>query len=125
VFAGPQRWEDTPPFYAAGDVFCMPCRTRTFGLEAEGFGIVFLEAAAVGLPVVAGESGGAPEAAAGGPRGSVADGTVAGCARQVVQSLATATPVDVACGGGAAGPATVRTWRDVSAQLSTALRGRP
>jgi len=45
----------------AGHVFAMPCRTRRFGLEAEAFGIVFLEAAACGLPVIAGASGGAPE----------------------------------------------------------------
>jgi phosphatidyl-myo-inositol dimannoside synthase len=62
IFVGPKPWQETPPYYAAGDVFCMPCRTRKFGLEVEAFGIVFLEAAAVGLPVIAGNSGGAPDA---------------------------------------------------------------
>jgi phosphatidyl-myo-inositol dimannoside synthase len=62
IFVGPKPWEETPPFYAAGDIFCMPCRTRKLGLEVEAFGIVFLEAAAVGLPVVGGRSGGAVDA---------------------------------------------------------------
>jgi glycosyltransferase involved in cell wall biosynthesis len=53
--------EDIPKCMDAGDVFAMPCRTRLFGLEVEAFGIVFLEAAACGLPVVAGDSGGAQE----------------------------------------------------------------
>ena len=46
----------------AGDVFAMPCRTRRFGLDVEGLGMVFLEASATGLPVLAGNSGGAPDA---------------------------------------------------------------
>ncbi|HET7690246.1 MAG TPA: glycosyltransferase family 4 protein [Nocardioidaceae bacterium] len=54
--------DDVPAYLDAADVFAMPCRTRRFGLEAEAFGIVYLEAAAVGLPVVGGVSGGAPEA---------------------------------------------------------------
>jgi phosphatidyl-myo-inositol dimannoside synthase len=62
IFVGAKPWQETPPYYAAGDVFCMPCRSRKFGLEVEAFGIVFLEAAAVGLSVVAGDSGGAPDA---------------------------------------------------------------
>lgn len=45
----------------AADVFAMPCRTRGKGLDVEGLGIVFLEAQASGLPVIAGDSGGAPE----------------------------------------------------------------
>ena len=71
VFAGAHPWRELPPFFAAGDVFCMPCRTRKFGLEAEGLGIVFLEAAASGLPVIAGNSGGAPDTVIDGANGLV------------------------------------------------------
>jgi phosphatidyl-myo-inositol dimannoside synthase len=59
--------------YAAADVFVMCCRERWAGLEAEGFGIVFLEAAACGVPAVAGRSGGADEAVADGHTGYVVD----------------------------------------------------
>jgi phosphatidylinositol alpha-1,6-mannosyltransferase len=62
VFTGSVPWADLPAHYAAGDVFAMPCRTRRGGLDVEGLGIVFLEAAATGLPVIAGDSGGAPDA---------------------------------------------------------------
>jgi phosphatidyl-myo-inositol dimannoside synthase len=54
-------WSQMPGVYAAADVFALPCRTRLRGLQPEAFGIVFLEAAASGLPVVAGASGGVPE----------------------------------------------------------------
>ena len=60
-----------PEHYAAGDVFAMPCRTRRGGLDVEGLGMVYLEAAACGLPVVAGTSGGAPEAVLDGESGTV------------------------------------------------------
>lgn len=53
--------DELPAHYAAGDVFAMPCRTRGRGLDVEGLGIVFLEASACGLPVIGGDSGGAPE----------------------------------------------------------------
>ena len=53
----------------------MPCRTRRAGLEVEGLGIVFLEASATGLPVVAGRSGGSPDAVLEGESGYVVDGT--------------------------------------------------
>jgi phosphatidylinositol alpha-1,6-mannosyltransferase len=62
IFAGQVPDHDLPAHYAACDVFAMPCRTRWAGLEVEGFGIVFLEAAAAGRAVVAGRSGGAAEA---------------------------------------------------------------
>ncbi len=58
-------WEQMPEVYAMADVFALPCRTRLWGLEPEAFGIVFLEASACGLPLVVGDSGGAPEAATG------------------------------------------------------------
>ncbi len=57
VFAGAKPWVELPPYFAAGDVFCMPTRTRKAGFEVEGLGIVYLEASASGLPVVAGDSG--------------------------------------------------------------------
>ena len=74
VFAGHVDWSDLPAHYAAGDVFAMPCRTRGSGLDVEGLGIVFLEASASGLPVIAGRSGGAPETVQPGRTGVVVDG---------------------------------------------------
>lgn len=64
---------DMPALYACGDVFAMLCRTRWGGLEQEGFGIVFVEAAAAGVPQVAGRSGGAHEAVAHDETGLVVD----------------------------------------------------
>ncbi len=60
-----------PGLYGAGDVFSMSCRDRWGGLEQEGFGIVFVEAAAAGVPAVAGDSGGSAEAVADGETGLV------------------------------------------------------
>lgn len=78
-----------PAHYAAGDVFAMPCRTRGGGLDVEGLGMAFLEAAAAGLPVVAGNSGGAPETVRPGRTGYVVDGRdVSGLARRVTELLA-------------------------------------
>ncbi|MER6910434.1 glycosyltransferase family 4 protein [Streptomyces sp. NPDC000594] len=74
VFAGGHPHTAMPDFCAAADVFAMPCRSRRRGLEVEGLGIVFLEAAAAGLPVVAGDSGGAPDAVLDGESGYVVDG---------------------------------------------------
>ncbi|MFI5838522.1 glycosyltransferase family 4 protein [Catenuloplanes sp. NPDC051500] len=62
VFTGSVPWAELPAHYAAGDVYAMPCRTRNRGLDVEGLGIVYLEASATGLPVIAGDSGGAPDA---------------------------------------------------------------
>ena len=74
VFAGPVAEEDLPMHYAACDLFAMPCRSRWGGLEVEGFGIVYLEAAASGKPSVAGWSGGAQEAVADGTTGWLVEG---------------------------------------------------
>jgi phosphatidylinositol alpha-1,6-mannosyltransferase len=61
-FVGSVPTEEVPAYLDAGDVFAMPARSRRCGLEVEAFGIVYLEAAACGLPVVAGRGGGVPEA---------------------------------------------------------------
>lgn len=73
-FTGPVEWEELPAHFGAGDVFAMPCRTRRGGLDVEGLGIVYLEASATGLPVVAGDSGGAPDAVLDGETGWVVPG---------------------------------------------------
>ncbi|ARZ70516.1 glycosyltransferase family 4 protein [Streptomyces sp. HU2014] len=73
-FTGPVPWEELPAHYGAGDVFAMPCRTRRGGLDVEGLGIVYLEASATGLPVIAGDSGGAPDAVLDGETGYVVRG---------------------------------------------------
>jgi phosphatidylinositol alpha-1,6-mannosyltransferase len=74
IFTGTVSWDDLPEHFAAGDVFAMPCRTRNGGLDVEGLGIVYLEASATGLPVVAGDSGGAPDAVREGQTGYVVNG---------------------------------------------------
>lgn len=89
LFTGSVPWSELPAYYAAGDVFAMPCRTRGRGLDVEGLGLVFLEAASAGLPVVAGNSGGAREAVRPGDTGELVDGRdVAAVARAVATLLA-------------------------------------
>jgi phosphatidylinositol alpha-1,6-mannosyltransferase len=73
TFLGRVDDADLPALYGAGDVFAMLCRNRWAGLEQEGFGIVFVEAAAAGVPSIAGASGGAAEAVADGSTGIVVD----------------------------------------------------
>jgi phosphatidyl-myo-inositol dimannoside synthase len=73
LFTGAVPWTDIPPYFDAGNVFAMPCRTRLGGLEPEALGIVFLEAQASGLPVIVGDSGGAPDAVVHGETGFVVD----------------------------------------------------
>ena len=74
VFTGAVDEAELPAHFAAGDVFAMPCRTRRAGADVEGLGIVYLEASATGLPAVAGNSGGAPDAIRAGRTGYVVDG---------------------------------------------------
>jgi phosphatidyl-myo-inositol dimannoside synthase len=68
-------YEELPKYFLLGDVFAMPARSRLFGLEVEGLGIVYLEASACGLPVIAGRSGGAPDAVKISETGLVVNGT--------------------------------------------------
>jgi phosphatidyl-myo-inositol dimannoside synthase len=79
VFTGQVSEADLPRYYALGDVFAMPCRSRLAGMEVEGWGNVFIEAAACAKPVVVGDSGGASESLVDGETGILVDG------RDVVQ----------------------------------------
>ena len=110
VFTGSVPWAELPAHYAAGDVYAMPCRTRNRGLDVEGLGIVYLEASATGLPVVAGDSGGAPDAVREGETGHVVGGRDVGALTDRLVALL-ADPAR-ARAMGAAGRAWVeREWR--------------
>ncbi|MDR3106785.1 MAG: glycosyltransferase family 4 protein [Bifidobacteriaceae bacterium] len=87
-FAGRVPDEELPQYYAAGQVFALPTRTRLGGFDVEGLGIVFLEAAAAGLPVIVGDSGGAPEAVRDGETGfQVSSTDVPGIAERLIELL--------------------------------------
>ncbi|GFJ85724.1 hypothetical protein Phou_099040 [Phytohabitans houttuyneae] len=110
IFTGSVPAEELPAHYAAGDVFAMPCRTRNRGLDVEGLGIVYLEASATGLPVVAGDSGGAPDAVREGETGYVVGGRDLDAIADRVASLL--SDRDLARRMGTAGRAWVeREWR--------------
>jgi phosphatidylinositol alpha-1,6-mannosyltransferase len=123
VFTGSVRWEELPAHYAAGDVFAMPCRTRGAGLDVEGLGIVYLEASATGLPVLAGDSGGAPDAVREGETGFVVGGTdVPAIAARLVDLLADPARAKAM---GAAGRAWVEKewrWENKADRLAELLR---
>lgn len=121
VLTGSVPADELPAHHAVGDVFAMPARTRGAGLDVEGLGIVYLEASACGVPVVAGRSGGAPETVQHGRTGLVVDGRdVAAVAADVGGLLA---DPDRAATLGAAGRAWVaRDWRwDTLARRCAAL----
>ena len=126
VFAGAVDAAELPAHHAVGDVFALPCRTRGGGLDVEGLGIVLLEAAAAGLPAVAGDSGGAPETVQEGRTGHVVDGRdVAAVASAVAGLLA---DPEGARAMGAAGRAWMRqewTWPARVARLRALLAGAP
>jgi phosphatidylinositol alpha-1,6-mannosyltransferase len=75
TFIGRIQYAELPRYICAGDLFVMPSRSRLAGLEVEGLGIVYLEASACGLPVIAGNSGGAPDAVLAGKTGLVVEGS--------------------------------------------------
>lgn len=124
TWAGAVPARDLPGCYAAGDVFAMPCRTRRGGLDVEGLGIVFLEASATGVPVVAGRSGGAPDAVRDGDTGTVVDGRSRAEVLEAVSALL-ADPAR-ARAAGAAGRAWVQRewhWDLLAARLRRLLQG--
>lgn len=87
-FIGRINYAELPRYICLGEVFAMPSRSRFFGLEVEGLGIVYLEASACGLPVIAGASGGAPDAVIEGVTGLVVDGLdIAAIANSLIELL--------------------------------------
>ena len=74
TFTGRVQYEDLTKYICVGDIFAMPSRSRMAGLEVEGLGIVYLEASSCGLPVLGGDSGGAPDAVLEGVTGYVVNG---------------------------------------------------
>src|SRR5690606_3293519 len=123
VFTGDVPAAELPAHYDAGDVFAMPCRTRNGGLDVEGLGIVFLEASAAGLPVIAGDSGGAPDAVLDGETGLIVDGTRPGPAARALIRLLSAP--EAAARMGARGREWVRQewgWDRTADQLGELLR---
>jgi phosphatidylinositol alpha-1,6-mannosyltransferase len=124
LFTGPVPREELPAYYDAGDIFAMPCRTRRFGLDVEGLGIVYLEASAAGLPVIGGDSGGAPDAILAGETGFVVPGHDSGLlAAQLISLL---SDPDRAAALGKRGTAWVEQewrWELVAERLGKILAG--
>jgi phosphatidyl-myo-inositol dimannoside synthase len=123
ILAGQVSEDELPRYYAAGDVFAMPCRTRKGGLEVEGWGNVFIEAAACGRPVVVGDSGGARESLVDGVTGHLVDGADVGHVADAVAGLL--EDPGRAAAMGRAGRGRVErsfTWPRAAAQLSGWLR---
>lgn len=125
TLTGPVPEEELAGHVALGDVFAMPCRTRNLGADVEGLGIVYLEAAAAGLPVVAGDSGGAPETVVHGETGLVVPGHAPRAVADAVVALL--GDPERARAMGAAGRAHMEagwTWPTFVARLKRALDTR-
>jgi phosphatidylinositol alpha-1,6-mannosyltransferase len=122
TFTGGVPAAELPTHHALADVFAMPCRTRGAGMDVEGLGIVFLEASATGVPVIAGQSGGAPEAVQHNKTGLVIDGTSVDEVAEAVAELL--SDRDRAAAMGAAGREWVMSqwrWDTLAARLSDLL----
>ena len=124
TFTGGVPDDELPAHHALADVFAMPCRTRGGGIDVEGLGIVFLEASATGVPVVAGDSGGAPEAVQHNETGLVIDGRSVNEVADAVTELL--TDRDRAAAMGAAGRQWVTSqwrWDTLATRLGHLLGG--
>jgi phosphatidylinositol alpha-1,6-mannosyltransferase len=123
-FAGAVPARDLPAYYDAADVFAMPCRTRRRGLDVEGLGIVYLEASATGLPVIGGDSGGAPDAIRDGESGYVVPGRSVAAVADRITGLITDPARAKAMGEkGLAWVQQEWRWDLVAARLGQILRG--
>lgn len=122
-FSGQVSEEDLPRYYATGDVFAMPCRTRLAGMEVEGWGNVFIEAAACGRPVVVGDSGGAREALIDGETGVLVNGAEVHAVADAVAELL-GDPVRAQAMGEAGRTRVLasHTWPAVAARLALWLQ---
>jgi phosphatidylinositol alpha-1,6-mannosyltransferase len=123
TFVGEVSEQDLPRYYAVGDVFAMPCRTRLAGLEVEGWGNVFIEAAACARPVVVGDSGGSREALVHGETGLLVDGAeVEGVADAVATLLEDPAYARRLGKAGRARVERAHTWSRVADRLAGWLR---
>jgi phosphatidylinositol alpha-1,6-mannosyltransferase len=123
VVLGPVTGDDLPALFGAADVFAMLCRDRWGGLEAEGFGIVFLEAAACGVPAVAGRSGGSHEAVVHGETGYVVEPRDVAAVRDAIARLVDDPALRRALGDAARDRARAAFSYDALAQQLAPLAG--
>lgn len=123
VFAGAAPYAELAAYFRAGDVFAMPCRLRWFGFDVEALGAVFLQGASVGRPVIAGDSGGAPEAVKHGETGLVVDPNRPEPLAEAITSLLTDRARAEAMGkAGAEWVHAEWTWDTMAARLDRILR---
>lgn len=124
IFTGRVPAEEIVDHHRMADVFAMPCRTRGGGLDVEGLGIVYLEASACGVPVVAGRSGGAPETVLDGTTGLVVDGTSDGEIVDAVAGLLADRPRAAAMGvRGRTWVLDSWRWEDLAHDMERVLSG--
>ena len=125
TFTGSVPAGELPVYYAAGDVFAMPCRTRRGGLDVEGLGIVYLEASSAGLPVIGGDSGGAPDAIVDGETGYVVPGrSVTALTQRITGLLADPAGAEAMGRRGLAWAEQEWDWSRVAGRLDAILRGQ-
>lgn len=122
TFVGRVPYRQLPEYFRCGDIFAMPSRSRLAGLEVEGLGIVYLEASGCGLPVIAGNSGGAPDAVADGVTGIVVDGTnINAIAAAIVRVLSDPAKKKAMGAAGSEWVATGWTWEIWSTKFAQLL----
>jgi phosphatidylinositol alpha-1,6-mannosyltransferase len=97
-------YQDLPNYLSLGSVFAMPSRDRLAGLEVEGLGIVYLEASSCSLPVIVGNSGGAPDALINGVTGLLVNGRSVSEISEAILKILTSSD------GGAAMGSAGRDW---------------
>ena len=124
IFVGRIHYDELPRYLNMADIFVMPSRSRFFGLEVEGLGIVYLEASACGLPVIAGDSGGAPDAVLVGETGYVVAGNnLAAIATSVIELLSDRALMDRLGKRGREWAVSDWNWNSWGARFALLLKG--